>query len=104
MSLLRWTAVVWSRLCVVERLVQRGPFIFSCFLPITWAEAVFRHALLLGVCNKDFHGCPFSFPSTAAPPERRCWFHSLSVAVQAVWVPVLEERAYGLRHVHASSR
>lgn len=39
-----------------------------------------------------------------SPPQRRCQLDAFSIAVQAVWVPVVEERAYGLRHVHASDR
>lgn len=91
MSLLQWTTNVRSRLCIVENTIQCGTFILSCFLSFTWAEPVFRHGLLLSGCNKDFHGCPFSLPPTAASPWWRCWFRSLSVAIQAVWVPVLEE-------------
>lgn len=35
----------------------------------TWTEAVFRHALLLSVWNKDFDRGPLPFPSTPAPAK-----------------------------------
>lgn len=50
-------------------IVDGGKNMACCTQTHTWVETVFRHALLLGVCNKDFHGCPLPFPSTAAPAE-----------------------------------
>ena len=38
---------------------------------------------------------------TLSPPGRRCRFDAVSVAVQGLRLPVVEERADGLRHIRA---
>lgn len=51
-----------------------------------------------------FHYCLCHGELSPSPPQWRCRFDAFPVAVQAVCFPVVEERAYGLRHVHATDR